>query len=411
MRHHNSFITWSLTGHVSQSRRAFVAALLVVTACSGEKGPTVTEPETPAEKVYVIAALSGGSQRGPAGEQLPVQVTVQLKDESGRPAAGLPVEFAVALGGGSVGSSAVTTDSEGRASTTWKLGWALGIQTLWVHYRSSAAASAFINAEALVNPTSDVAIVRNAISTNVTVLLLGDRSNPEGRRVSLPDSVVYLPQYDSFDTTGPAWIAAFSGGAPLTVSAPSWTPRSDTIALAFTQPFKIPLTVWVFENFVQNSAIAQRHVNATAAFWRNNRWGLELGDLRIIDATQFANSPVSCTVYPVALDPNTINIYYAANAQIGNFGGFACSSRLVLIKPQLSNPSGFLLAHELGHTFGLGHVLDASNFMNPSAANGGATIGQVFDAHFSAFSAINSVYHLRPASDMSACCILDTFHF
>ncbi len=227
----------------------------------------------------------------------------------------------------------------------------------------------------------------------------------------MPDSVVYLAQYDPLDTAAPAWMAAFSRGAPPTVMAPAWTARPDTIPLAFAPAFKISLTVQVLEAFEQNSAIARRDVNATAAFWRNNPWGLELGDVRIVDATQFANSPVSCSSYPVAPDPNTINIYYAANAQIGTFGGFACSARLVLIKPQFSGPTQFLLAHELGHTFGLGHVLDASNFMNPSAANGGVTTGQIFDAHLSAFSAINSVYHFRPASDLNACCILDTFHF
>jgi len=411
MRHHNSFITWSLTGHVSQSRRAFVAALFVVTACGGEKGPTVTGPEKPAEKVYAIAALSGDKQRGPAGEQLTLPVTVQLKDESGRPATGFPVEFAVSSGGGSVAASTVTTDAEGRASTSWKLGWTVGPQTLWAHYGSAATGSAFINAEALVNPSSDVAIVRNAASATVTVLLLGDRSNPEGRRLSLPDSVVYLAQYDPLETEAPAWMAAFSRGAPPTVMAPAWTARSDTIPLAFAPTFKISLTVLVLETFEQNSAIARRDVNATAAFWRNNPWGLELGDVRIVDATEFANSPVSCSSYPVAPDPNTINIYYATNAQIGTFGGFACSARLVLIRPQFSAPTQFLLAHELGHTFGLGHVLDASNFMNPSAANGGVTTGQIFDAHLSPLSAINAVYHFRLASDMNACCILDTFHF
>jgi hypothetical protein len=239
-------------------------------ACGGEKGSVTGPDPKPIEKVYTIAAISGTNQRAPAGEALPLPVTVQIKDETGKPAAGLLVEFVISSGGGSVSTPAVTTDADGRASVSWMLGWLVGIQTLWAHYGSASSASLFINADALVNPRSDVAIFRSTGSLTATMLLLGDRASPEGRRVTLPDSLIYLPQYDGLSSTAPAWIAGFSVGRPPFVTSPRWTAGPDTVTVAFMQPLKIALTVWVVENFEQNAAIARRDVDKTGVFWRSN---------------------------------------------------------------------------------------------------------------------------------------------
>jgi hypothetical protein len=392
-----------------------LVALIAAVACNETYPFEVTAPENPAGKVYNFAAFGGDNQRATAGEQLPLPVSVLVKDESGTAASNLPIEFIIVSGGGSVSSPVVMTDANGFASSSWTLGWAVGKQSLWIRHGSSASSSAFITAEATVNPLSDVVVIRDALSPSVTLLLRGPTAAavaaPEGRRLSAPDSVAYLPRHDPLDPTAPLWITAISRGSPPAVAIPGWTARPDTVVLSFTKPFKISLTVWVFENFEQNSAIVRRDVNNTLAFWRANPWGLELGELRILDATAHAGNRVSCANQVIAPDPASITIYYSANPNIGSNQGFTCSSQVIIMRPLLGNGLPFLLAHEFGHAFGLAHVPEVSNFMNGSASGGGVTTGQIFSAHLSSFSAINSVYHFRPAADLSVCCISDRFDF
>jgi hypothetical protein len=388
-----------------------LVALFTVWACRGERAESVTGPEKPAEKIYTFAALEGDDQHAAAGEQLPLPVSVLVKDESGNTASNISVEFTIASGGGSVSSPTVMTDANGRASTSWTLGWTVGKQSLWIHQGSSETTSAFFTADARVNPISDVVVVRGALSPSVTLLTRGSELSPEARRLAAPDSVAYLPKYDSLDTTAPLWVAAISRGTPPAVAIPRWTAGPDTIALSFTKPFRISLTVWVFENFEQNSAIVRRDLNNTLAFWQANPWGLELGEVKIVDATTYTGSRTSCANLVVTPDPESVTIYYSINADIGSNQGFTCSSRAIIMRPRPGNGLPFLLAHEFGHAFGLAHVPDLSNFMNGSATGGGVTIGQIFGAHLSPISAINSVYRFRPAAELSACCISDRFDF
>lgn len=411
MNDHHPVDGWSPRFRAVRWRSAILTAVVAASACSGENAPSVTGPETPAEKSYSFASVTGNEQSARAGEPLPVPITVLVKDESGNAASNVLVEFTVASGGGSVSSSGVMTDADGRASAKWTLGWAVGKQSLWIHHGSSLGASAFVNADATVNPHSDVLVVRGAESPSVTVLIRGAEASPEGRRLSAPDSIAYLPQYDPLDPTAPSWMMALSRGAAPAVTSPQWTAGPDTIRLTFTKPFRISLTVWVLENFEQTSAFVQRDVNNTVAFWRANPWGLELGELKIMDGTAYAGSRVSCGNNVVTPDPTAITVYYSVNADIGSSAGFACSPRVVIMRPLFGPGVAHLLAHELGHAFGLAHVPDRSNFMHGTASAGGVTTGQIFRAHLLPTSAINSVYRFRPASDLGACCISDTFDF
>ena len=104
-----------------RQRRRFFLFLLALTypllvACSGSDGPT--DPVGPG----TLTALEGMGARAPAGTVVPVGPAVQLLDGGGDPVVGADVLLEVVEGGGSLASSALQTDSRGKASGIWVLG-------------------------------------------------------------------------------------------------------------------------------------------------------------------------------------------------------------------------------------------------------------------------------------------------
>jgi hypothetical protein len=113
------------------------AAVLAVTlACSDSSG-TITPPEP---VPTTLTAVEGSGLQAPAGTVLPEGPTVQLRDQHGKPVAGVDVTFSVTAGGGSVVYPRVATDFLGRARTTWILGDEVGTpQTLMASVSSLSA--------------------------------------------------------------------------------------------------------------------------------------------------------------------------------------------------------------------------------------------------------------------------------
>jgi glucose/arabinose dehydrogenase len=68
--------------------------------------------------VNSVATVSGGGQRGPAGEPFPQPLVVQVRDPQGNPLPGGTVNFAVTGGGALSTTNPVLADAQGFASTT-----------------------------------------------------------------------------------------------------------------------------------------------------------------------------------------------------------------------------------------------------------------------------------------------------
>lgn len=99
-----------------------------------------TEPK--AAQIPAMAALVGGPLVGAAGQA--ITVTVAVKDTAGGVVPGVPVQFIVSFGTGSLSPSQDTTDGNGQVSTVWTLGAEGGPQNLEVRWsRSMALLGAF----------------------------------------------------------------------------------------------------------------------------------------------------------------------------------------------------------------------------------------------------------------------------
>jgi hypothetical protein len=97
-----------------------VLAAAVLQACS--------DSTSSAPMASALVGESGLVANAPVGTE--VRPAVVLEDDRGRPLAGTQVTFEVTAGGGSVASSAVATDAQGRAEARWTLGTALGTNSV-----------------------------------------------------------------------------------------------------------------------------------------------------------------------------------------------------------------------------------------------------------------------------------------
>ena len=77
-----------------------------------------------------IAASSGSGQSALVGATLPNPLVAVVTAADGLGVAGVTVTFAVATGGGSIGTASAVTNAAGLAQTTWKLGSSVGTQTV-----------------------------------------------------------------------------------------------------------------------------------------------------------------------------------------------------------------------------------------------------------------------------------------
>jgi hypothetical protein len=98
-----------------------VFAAMIVAGCAKE----VTGP-----RIATLTIVSGTGQTGPIGLTLAQPLIVKATDQNGLPAAGLVVHWEVTAGGGVVTPSESTTDENGQATATLRLGTSPGSNTV-----------------------------------------------------------------------------------------------------------------------------------------------------------------------------------------------------------------------------------------------------------------------------------------
>src|SRR5437870_6104818 len=108
----------------ARASACWLVALSLVIGC----GDNAAAP--PGPPAY-IASQAGDNQPAPVGTAVPIAPAVAVGDQSGTPVPNVTVTFVVASGGGAVTGGNATTDASGVATVgSWRLGPALGTNTL-----------------------------------------------------------------------------------------------------------------------------------------------------------------------------------------------------------------------------------------------------------------------------------------
>jgi len=159
---------------------------------------------------------------------------------------------------------------------------------------------------------------------------------------------------------------------------------------------------------------------AQQIYW-DERLGVHMS-LEVVDATAnpkaaswsaftcgTGNANVTAIQSDIGMRPGRMNVYMVTLVDGSSSRGNACAigGGFVAIA---SGSGAELLAHELGHDFGLEHIddlinsFDTTNVMHSASNNRQFfTEGQTFRAHLRPSSAINSVYGLRQGLPTRAC--------
>ena len=150
----NAIAMVSTEGVVTAAASGVATVTATVGNTSGSATVSVTQLAATVEKV------SGDDQVGFAGDALPELLVVRAFDRLGSPAAGVPVDFQIVRGGGSLTPSQVQTDSEGRAAATWTLGSLAGDeQSVWGFLSFRVGEGVEFAASAVAGPPAGIVTV------------------------------------------------------------------------------------------------------------------------------------------------------------------------------------------------------------------------------------------------------------
>lgn len=196
-----------------------------------------------------IAVASGSAQSGAVGTTLALPVVVRVTAADGGGVSGVAVAFTPAAGG-TVGSATVSTDASGNAQTTWKLGTAIGVQSLTAT-AAGVTGSAVFTATATPLPATKLVVsqqpvnvpVGSPVSTVITALDAGGNTATAftgAVTIALAANTAGATLGGVTTVNAVAGVASFSGLAVSKVgSAYTLAATSGTLASVTTNAFDI----------------------------------------------------------------------------------------------------------------------------------------------------------------------------
>jgi hypothetical protein len=225
--------------------------------------------------------------------------------------------------------------------------------------------------------------------------------------------------------SGAGEVITFSRDRPVALQPALWatTFGNQTVSVPFANVFNTAVTIWVVAGpFATTQQTALTLWQTAQQIFVDERLGVHLSPVEIVDATANAkaatyaafscgagNAGVTSLAADIGARPGRINVYLVGLVDGSTSRGNACAigGGFVAIA---AGSGAELLAHELGHDFGLEHVDDLVTDFNPtnvmhSASNSRQylTEGQLFRAHLRPNSAINQIFGLRPGLPTRNC--------
>jgi hypothetical protein len=392
--------------HISRSCALALTATMM-TAC-GDGGGGGTGPE-PQPSPIVLQVLHGNGQIGLPGNELFLPLMVRATRD-GQPVRNVGVTFTAT--DGVVSHTSQETSFEGEAGVYWRL-----------PMDESRVADARVSAKLSGVPGADSVVFSARVPRNDEMdLVVADAGGPV--KLLIYDRGAFtLAGHERRDFTDslrvfrspthPEDFVAFTPGrAPLLVS-PTWTAGRDTLRLQFaTEVIRMPITIWVVQPpFDSTAKLVQRHLKGVEDSWEAQA-GIGLRDVRIVDATGFPDAKrfqdslpgVPCNDLPgaIGVDAGRLNAYYVGQPVLGSAAH--CGGANMLVFPLAWERSPFILAHEIGHGFlGGHHETIPDNVMHFRGDGSRFSPGQMFRAHYSAASILNSIFNAHPQSVRRSC--------
>jgi hypothetical protein len=134
-----------------------------------------------------VQIVDGNDQTAPPGATLPKDLVVQVVDEGGNPVVAAAVTWVMTAGGGTLSPATGATDENGRTSTKWTLGPAVGTNTAQAIV--SGVGQAEFTATAAAGTASEIRVVSgndqigqagSPLASPLVVGVLDDEDNPVG---------------------------------------------------------------------------------------------------------------------------------------------------------------------------------------------------------------------------------------
>lgn len=209
--------------------------------------------------------------------------------------------------------------------------------------------------------------------------------------------------------------------APTRLTTP-WTDDDDSFVFGLEQPIPVDLTIWVLQGPFSTADFRINDSQVTAeALWEDERTGLVLGDVDVIDARNdpdITNAMLNSVggnnrdwdafSDDIGFTQGRINVYWINTVEGSPLVGWSDFGARIVMG---FSSTGSLLAHELGHAFslqhpsdgGIGNLFGTTNAMNASTARNHFTEGQTFRMHFQTSSAVNGELGARAGQPVEPC--------
>jgi hypothetical protein len=187
-----------------------------------------------------IIAQSGGAQSGIVGTNLTNPLIVKVAAVDGIGVAGATVNFAVASGGGSVGTATAVSDINGLAQTTFKLGTGTGVQSVTatsgsltnspLTFTDTAKAATATKLVVTTQPVNGVA----GIALTAVVITAQDNNGNVATGFTSPVTVAFGTNTPSATLSGTTTVNAVAGVATFSTLAVNKNGSAYTLVASST---------------------------------------------------------------------------------------------------------------------------------------------------------------------------------